>query len=270
MPSKESIDPVTVCERYLREELEYNEKNGIWPSVNLVISRFLTRQHELTSAYDRLHSDLSHYPNALRRFLDAVVGLPAIWGPDDIAAAQKASKRLEAVNAEIATLSSDLARLLCERSTLENDHSLDGRTHYHVIDVIEAAGSNNVLFEGWVRDRLSALQGEFLLKYWPSLHEVMDELGRDADQANVEFVDPIMKAATTTKRVSKAAFLRGLFTAIRKNSVEESGPIPSNYRPDDETVASLVNCALDLDDCDMVDAVYVKRFRQEERKASRH
>lgn len=259
-------DPVTACEAILREEFEHNQKTGTWPSVNAVIQRFFDRRDELVEAYRRLHTDLSHHPNALRRMLSAVVDHPAIWGLDTIAAAQDAFKRLIAVNRDIAQLAQRLTCLLLERSELENDFSLHGNTHYHIVDVIEGAGMEQVYFNGRVREPLSALSRQFGLKYWPSLADSVAEIGFDADQAEVQFTDPIMKAATTTSKVSKAAFLRGLIKKIDENSQERYGPIPSGYRPDDETLASLVNCSLDLSDDEIIDAVYVKRFRQEERR----
>jgi len=53
---------------------------------------------------------------------------------------------------------------------------------------------------------------------------------------------------------------------LKENSVREHGFIPNNLSVSDNTVASLVNCALDLNADKLIDGYFVKRFRQRERE----
>lgn len=53
---------------------------------------------------------------------------------------------------------------------------------------------------------------------------------------------------------------------MKENSVREHGFIPNNFSVSDNTLASLINCALDLDADKLIDGGFVKRFRQRERE----
>ena len=60
-----------------------------------------------------------------------------------------------------------------------------------------------------------------------------------------------------------------MFAAIDENSTRHYGPLPQDFRASDNTLASLVNCALELDPDDMVDGPYVKRLRQRARDGAK-
>lgn len=103
-------------------------------------------------------------------------------------------------------------------------------------------------------------------KYWPDLNAVVEAIGVDAENAEVYAHDVATASATSSARPGLSDFFRALLAHIEENLVSEGGLIPTDFRISDGTLASLVNCVLELEVEDMIDAAYVKRFRQGERK----
>jgi len=266
MTMTQAVDASQACEAILREGISYNVEHEILPSENAVANRLLSRASELAGAYQELHAKLDSHPPALKVFLDLLLSTAAFWNPESIAEARAGRARLAEVNRQIASKAEDLAELLDERSELHNQSAFWSNTQYHVCQVIETAAHDNHLFDYYVRDELRALRGRFDLKYWPTLGAFLSVLARDADDAEMEATDPLTVAATTAKRASLADFFKALFAAIEENSARHHGFLPTKFKITDETLASLVNCALGLGPDDLVDGAYVKRLRQRERQ----
>lgn len=76
-----------------------------------------------------------------------------------------ARNRLIEVNKKISALAKDLADLLEERSTLENQHPFTSNTHYHIANVIKEASRDNYHFQYFLAKPLKSLVGQFDLKY---------------------------------------------------------------------------------------------------------
>ena len=255
-----------VCETLLRAEQHYNIEHSILPSENTVAGRLLSRGLELADAYDELHSKLHSHPGALQAFLGVVLSTTAFWSPEKIAAARAARGALAGVNRQIARKAAELASLLDQRSNLHETTGFSSATHYHVVDVIEAAADGrNYRFLSHVKERLDPLRSQFDLKYWPTPSEFVQELGSNADAAGTEASDPLTAAATAAVRPSLADFFKALLAAIEENGARQHGQLPFDFRPSDGTLASLANCALDLGPEELVDGPYVKRLRQRER-----
>ena len=266
MNSSQSSNPQKICENLLLEEIRYNNEHHISPSENAVANRLLARGIELEDTYKELHDKLHAHPPALQVFLGLVLSTAAFWNPDKIQEARAARCNLANVNQQIARQAAELATLLEQRSSLHNTSGFSSDTHYHVCDVIEAAGQRNYLFESHVQKHLNALRGQFDLKYWPSLSAFFRELASDAEKAGMGATDPLTAAATAAVRSGRADFFRALFAAIEENSAKKYGNLPRDLKLTDRTLASLANCALDLGPDDLVDDAYVKRFRQRERR----
>ncbi|MEL7982537.1 hypothetical protein AAG584_21075 [Vreelandella titanicae] len=266
---KPPASPLAVCEDILRKSKQYNLEHHCLPSENRVIDRLLNRGHELESTYLELHRKLGHHPHALQEFLAKLLSTAAFWKPEDMKAARASRYRLIEVNREIADKAMELSTLLDERSVLHNHSGFASNTHYHVCEVIEEASEHNPLFGMEIGDKLSRLHYQYDLKYWPSLSDFMDELAQDASDADIEATDPLTKAATESSRSSKGDFLRAFLAAIEESSAQVFGRLPSDLKITDNTMASLINCALELKVDEMASADYVKRFRQKERERSR-
>jgi len=269
MNSPKPMTAQQICESILLEGKRYNIEHDIWPSKNAVVDRLLARGLELKEAYEELHEKLPPPSPALKVFLDLLLSSAAFCNPEQITKARTARNDLVGVNQQISRKATELAELLARRSDLNNTSSFRSSTHYHVCDVIEAASENNHLFKFYVKERLDALTGQFDLKYWPSLSDVLQVIAVDAEQASIEATDPLTDAATSASRPSRADFLKALFAAIEENSAEHYGLLPSDFKLNDRTLASLTNCGLNLGPDDLVDDAYMKRFRQREREGAK-
>lgn len=253
------------CEGVLKDAKRYNTEHCIWPSENIVVDRFIKRRLELRDAYEELHSELSLQPEAVKTFFDAVLSTAALWNPERISEARRARDDLARTNERIAKAAAELANLLDERSHLGNTSGFRSPTHYHVCDVLIAAGADNYSFKSYVQEGLDTMRMRFDLKYWPRLGDFMRVLASDAATAQPEATDPLTAAATDASRASLADFFKALYAALDENTGCGYALLPVELKISDATIAALVNCALDLDEEVMVDGPYVKRLRQRER-----
>lgn len=260
-----SRHPKQVCEDILLEAKRYNIEHDILPREIAIADRLLARGPELVGAYEELHGKLHVHPRALQVFLELVLSTAAFWNPEEIAEARAARRDLAEVNRQIAKKAAELANLLQQRSDLHDTSGFRSDTHYHVCQVIESAAKGNPLFTSYVQEGFKALRTRFDLKYWPPLDDFLNELASDAEAATTEASDPLTAASTEASRPSLADFFKALFAAIDENCKRHYGPLPQGFRASDNTLASLVNCALELDPDGMVDGPYVKRLRQRAR-----
>jgi hypothetical protein len=256
------------CERVLAEDRQYNIDHETWHSAIPILDRMLARGTELAGAYEEVFGKLHEVrPHALKTFFRVVVETAVVWSPEKNAAARAGRAELVVVNKEIADTASALAELLDRRFDLHNRSGFYSETHYSICGLIAAAGQGNVQFTGWVSKPLENLSFEFAPKYWPTLSALMHELAKDARKADVRASDPLTAAATEGTRNSKAGYIKALFVAIEDNCGNDFPHLPMGFKLTDETIASLVNCALDLGPDDTVDGPYVKRLRQRVREA---
>lgn len=257
------------CEELLRKDRQYNLENHCLPSQTKVIDKMLARGIELEYAYQELHQKLSHYPRALEQFIALLLSTAAFWRPEDMKAARADRDRLVEINRQIEEIASALSGLLNERTELHNHSGFSGSTHHHICEVIEEASEYNHLFGMYVEDEFKRLHFQYDLKYWPTLSDIMDELSLDAHNVEIEATDPLTKAATESSRSSKRDFLRAFMAAIEESSARTCGSFPVDLRITDATIASLTNCALDLEVDQLMTADTIKRFRQGERARKR-
>lgn len=262
-----TTDPTQICEDALRADKAYNIENEILPSEVRIIDRLLARRLELVEAYDEICEKLNGRSHGVSTMLGIVTNVAAFWNPEKVADARDARDRLVEVNREIAELAMDLAGLLEERSEISNSSGFASNTHYHVVDVIDAASTDNGFYRFHLQEELKPLSARYDLKYWPTLAEFVRVIGQDANFAGASATDSLTRAATTGSRGSRADFFKALFALIRENANSNPGYIPRGFKLSDNTLASLANCALDLGPDDLVDAAYVKRLRQRVREA---
>lgn len=254
-----------ICEQILLDEKRYNISHHILPSETVIVDRLLGRGMELKEAYQEIHEKLAHHPGALQTFLGQVLTTAAFWNPEEIRKARNARADLADTNRKIASKAAELADLLQRRNNLHNTSGFASNTHYHVCNVLKAAGSDNHLFMSRVQKRFEELYTQFDLKYWPTISDFLHELGSDTDEAAPEASDPLTEAATSALRSSLTDFFKAFFVAIRENSARNHGRLPNDFRLTDATLATIVNCALDLGPDEFVDSIYVKGLRQRDR-----
>ncbi|WP_228893964.1 hypothetical protein [Pseudoduganella aquatica] len=268
MTSHPADNSKQICEQILLDEKQYNINNHILPSETVIVDRLLGRGLELKDVYQELHGKLAHHPGALQTFLGQVLTTAAFWNPEKIREARSARDDLEETNRKIASKAAELADLFQRRKNLHNTSGFTSDTHYHVCEVLKAAAGDNHLFTSRVQKRFEELHTQFDLKYWPTLSDFMHELASDADAAAPEASDPLTEVATSARRSSLGDFFKALFVAISENSARNHGRLPDDFRLTDATLATIVNCALDLGPEELVDSIYVKGLRQRERGRS--
>lgn len=264
-----SNSPQQICEQILREEKQYNTEHHILSSEVAVADRLLARSLELIDAYEELHGKLYAHSGALQAFLGLILSTAAFWSPKKIAEARTARNDLAAINRQISMKAAELAILLARRSDLHNTSGFSSDTHNHVCNVIEEAARGNALFGWHVQKRFEALHAQFDWKYWPTLSDFLQELASDAEAADSIASDALTEVATAAPRPSLADFFKALFAAIEKNRMRHYGLLPYDFKVTDNTLASLVNCALDLPPEELVDGPYVKRLRQRTRHSAK-
>ncbi|SIN67202.1 hypothetical protein SAMN02745824_1703 [Parasphingorhabdus marina DSM 22363] len=258
------------CEEVLRLKHQYNSERQIWPSENSVIEVMLKRRPELVDAYSELCENLNDRPEALELFFDRLFSIAILWRPEQSAKMRDDRKQIDNLNMVIADKAAEVANLIREREALHEKSEFYSRTHYHICDVIEEAGKDNVLFEHWVKEELEVLTHRFGLKYWPHLGQIIDVIAMDAREAKATPNDQVTAAATSGTRSSRADFFKALLQSLKEAQEYSSLQLPEKFNLTDDTLASLANCALDIGPDDLFDAPYVKRFRQREReRASR-
>ena len=251
------------CEGILLRSRAYNVEHSILPSENVIIDRLLASREYMEHVYVELSESLSN--QQIDVVLSLVLSCAAFWNPEKAASYRAERKELVETNREIVKAARQLAQLLEKRDELHNHSGFSSDTHYFIIDVIEKASKNNYLYGSYIKHPLSHLRGRFDLKYWPSIEQVIAELATDAEQAEVYATDSLTEVSTSSSRSSKIDFLRALFLSIYENSEQEYGLIPSNFKLSDRSIAEIMNCALQLNPEELVDASYVKNERQRQR-----
>lgn len=255
------------CEKILIISRDYNVEHSILPSENIIIDRLLGNRENMGSVYTELHESLTE--QQIDVVLSLVLSCAAFWNPEKAAAYRAEREKLVDTNREISKAARQLADLLKKRDDLHNYSGFSSDTHYSIINVIENSSKDNYLYSSYIKEPLSHLRGQFDPKYWPSINEVIVELGEDADNAETYATDSLTEASTNSSRPSKVDFLRALFSTLHENSEREFGLIPKKFELSDRSIAEIMNCSLQLDIEELVDASYVKRERQRQREKSK-
>jgi hypothetical protein len=247
--------------------MENLQANHIWPNVCCIIDSMLKRCLELAEVYEEVHASLAQNPRAFYIFWDVFVHAADGWNPEKNRAARQAREELVSVNGRICELADQLSALLDQRDNLHNYSGFSSSTYYHILEVVHEASKRNHLYESYIKDDLDRVQYQYDLKYWPALSEVVQAIGRDAEMAEVTANDPATAAATESRRSGRSDFVKAFLARIDDNRVRECGFIPNGFTLSDSGLASLINVGLDLAIDELVDADFIKRFRQRQRQA---
>jgi len=260
---------IEACENILREDFKYNEEHGIWRSINRIIEGLLGRSTELADVYVELHGALAEQPRALKSFFDVFTTAVYSWNPGKIKEAREDRDKLTELNVRIAKVSELLSELLSQRTQVKEVSSFSSDTYYHVMEVVEEASEDNGLFRSHVKGKLEKLTYQYDLKYWPSISKVVEQIGINAANAVTVADDSAASAATEARRPGLADFLKAFEAELDRNRVENIGFIPDDFFLTDSSMASLVNCGLGLGVEELIEASFVKRYRQRERDRDR-
>jgi hypothetical protein len=248
------------CLKFLRDEIEYNETNGVWPSVVEVANLLILRESELRDFFGELAQKLTS-DIALGIALDGLISTAAIWNPSQLNAAREERKQLSQLNQDIAREALALSDLLQRRSSLQEESQFSTTAAYHIVDLFEKAVPSHHSFHFWTKKPLKAIRTQFSLKYWPTLSEVVSAIASDSETATIEADDEMTQAGTQSSRASKADFVRAWLARIEEDSFGGGHSLPDGFSISDSAMASATNCALDLCADNLVDGAYVKNIR---------
>jgi hypothetical protein len=252
------------CETVLARHRQNNIDANILSSHNRIIDRMLNRGLELKDAYDEIYVQLDgvDVDRDLYVFFDGLLCVAATWNPAQVAKSREGRRQLEQVNRQIAKVAQQLAGLLEERDTLNNQSGFASDTHYDICQVIEDASADNSRFSGWVKQPLALLNSQFDLKYWPTLSECIRVIGTDAEGPRIAATNSTTEAATSSARGGDSDFFRAFDRRLSEEGRMFPKLHPSRFKLSNSALATLMSCALGRTDDDMFDADYVKRLRQ--------
>jgi len=114
----------------------------------------------------------------------------------------------------------------------------------------------------FLKEPLQQLKGQFDLKYWPSIADVVGIIANDAESAEVYALDSVTQANISSSRSSLTDYFKAFFQALEDEKEFNHQFDLGSFELSDDSLASVVNCALNLTDGEMKDGQYVKRLRQ--------
>lgn len=255
---------------FLQKKRKDNLDQKILWSETQVIDRLLTRDPEMSAVYKELAQKLEI---TQREFLfDALLGAACYWTPEDSRQLRDVIKELEALNVGIARLAAEMAEKMERRFQLSEEHGLSSHDDYHVMNWFHRAGRANGNYRSFLQGELDILKHRLDLKYWPRTPEVIRAAGKFAEEAQVLPTDSWTDALLSSTKSSRADYLRVILQGISERKEECHPPhmrLPESFSLSDASLATFINCSLDLESDNLATTEYVKRARQEMRKSER-
>lgn len=242
---------VNQCENYLRSQRSVFIEKEMWPSKIPVIDRILQARDEMRIVYNELVGKLAerHWKLALDKILDESV----MSAPDVTKEARLQRNELVIVNEQITSVANQLADLLHKRRELKESSGFSDGTCFHIVNLIDkAASQSNSHYRSFLQKTLGTLKGQFDLKYWPTLAEIVQVLANDAEQAEVNARDPILEVAVQGNRHSSQGYFLALIESFKTD-------LPYQFKLTDKSLAIVGSWALSTDK--PFSAEYVKNLR---------
>jgi len=245
--------------KYLINEKSDRVDKNILKSEVVVIDRLLENELLAIDFYEEIGAKLT--TEQWESLISQVLSLAAFWNPEAITEMKNAKKGLQSINNEISLVAENLSKLLKKRREI-SDAGFDAYDCYHIVELIDRASLNNGLYQNYVKEKLVRLRRQFSLKYWPEIEDIIQELSYDASTSQVEAVDNISIAATSSSKTSITDFFRVIYEGFEEMKYSNYGPLPNDFSLSDKATASMVNSILPLSEEHMVEPPYVKRLRQ--------
>lgn len=247
-------------ESILTGKRQYNIDQQILKSENEVIDRLLKRSLEMKPVHDELVGKLNKHQQ--ETFWDVILGIAAFWNPESSKKLRDDRKTLINLNKEIAKHARKLADCIRKREEISEVSSISSYEDYHVVQWIDRAAENNHMFQSYVQQDLHILRSRYELKYWPNNHEVVEAIASLAEESDVYITNDWSEELLSSPKCSMADFLRVVLRSIEDRKKDEPYQLSYDFRMTDNSLATLINCTLDIEPNSMVSAEYVKRSRQ--------
>lgn len=244
---------------YLKKEKADRVEKDILKSEVVVINRILKNEPLVIDFYEEIGTKLTK--EQYEPLISRILSLAAFWNPESIIEMKKAKKELQSINNKISLVAENLSKLLKKRRKI-SDTGFDAYDCYHIVELMDRASLNNGLYQNYVKEKLVPLRMQFSLKYWPEIEDIIQELSSDASTSQVEVVNNISIAATSSSKTSITDFFRAIYEGFEDMKCLNYGTLPNDFSLSDKATASLVNSILPLSEEDMIEPSYVKRLRQ--------
>ncbi|MFJ5375232.1 hypothetical protein ACIPTP_22155 [Pectobacterium versatile] len=235
-----------------RDELKASET---WMSTWPVLDRFLAREAEMRPVWENIaRQTLSG--EQCRELLFQLSGAGAFGAPKHASKMKSDVKELRQLNDDIQQYADTLARMLAAREEILDRNSFCVERMTHIVELMDAAGEGNGHYTGWLREPLDALCGQFDGKYWPTLQEILAEVGRARSQ--IVFASANDEAIANGRGKTVPDYLRELFNCI-ENIRESRLGLPDDFKLTDSSLASLATVSLDLPDVVTAEQIKTRR-----------
>ncbi|WP_417657988.1 hypothetical protein [Pseudidiomarina aestuarii] len=236
-------------------------ENHYWPSEIHVIERIMERFDELLPLWEELNSKLDF--NARYDFIDCVLGLIIFARKEGFVQARQIARELKTLNIEIAEAANHLAELLELQKGKSEDSGFSSDNHYSILDFMDDAANKagNHLYEWHPKEKLNRLFGQYDLKYWPSLPQIIRSIADNAGHAEVYASDEITLVGTQSQRASSVDCVRAFYTALGNFSVHDYQMIEKVMSFPNSAVVSLLNIVYDWQDEEILSDEQLKTYK---------
>lgn len=249
---------------YLGLQLKEADEGKRHRSDYAVIKRLLERYSELESHINIMYQTLT-IPQ-MNRLIGLVIDAVAFGNENEVEEVRNTPKELKAINGKIANLAFELAEQLDKRTQLHEKTSFTSNTHYALFKLIEDAGRSNYLFESYLKESLRNTVGPYDLRYYPSISQIVIQLGVDAQNALIETSSELDLIITRTERPSNADQVRAVLEALQFSQENDGHDcyfrIPDDFELSNQAIAAFVNVAFDIPFDKLVDDIQVRNAKR--------
>ena len=268
MSTNSKSEAISLCENALANILAENAERNIQPKTNEIITRMLSHRLLLKEVYEEISEKLGGSPELIQAFFEICLRAARLYNQSEVNNSKAEYKSLKTINSEIAKVADKLKALMAEREQLEsNSHSCGA--HYHIADLVCAAAKTNGKdhFLSKAEIVLEDLADVCEFKNWPTLEEIIGEIGKDASAVKAYTRDKNLRAETVGQRYSNTSFWKALQNDIDVGKKAYVNRIPPGFEITNQALATLTNCLLDLNEEDWAKAETVNSFKENLRRA---
>lgn len=257
-------NPTIFCKAFIARELkEYQEKN-IWMSYWPVMERLIDRANELTIVFDEIVDKFGYsdkYEDYHKENSYVWLTLEHIWfssdySKDNITNERTNNQKLNDLRALIIELSKDLSKALRKQDELHNASGFGRNDFLSVVSAIELGSKNNALYKSYLSERLKALSGQYDLKYWPSLADIVEAISLfEKNQPlpqHYEFPDKVI--------IGRVSDIKD-FVLTFDQKFDDSNGLPTGFRFSNNAVAEIMNIVLNRPVTELITGDAVKNVR---------
>ena len=256
-------EAISLCKKALANIQAENAEMKILPKTNDIINRMFHRKFELTEVYEEITEKLGGSPELIQAFFEICLRAARLYNQSEVSNSKAEYKSLQTINSEIAKEADKLKALLAEREQLENSSGHSCGAHYHIADLVCAAAKTNGKdhFLSKAENVLEDLAVFCEFKYWPTLDEIIGEIGKEAVAVKTYTRDNNLRPETVGQRYSNTLFWKALHNEIDEGKKAYINRIPPNFNMTNQALATLTNILLDLREDELVTAATVNSFK---------